>query len=259
MNRFDIHADDYALSVHSDDDILHLCGNGNLDSISIIPNLSIFESAVQKFKEMQQKTAKKILVSVHLNFMEGFPCAERNLIPDLVDENGLFSVSWGKLLLWNYNPFVRAKIRRQLKTEILAQIQKCLRHGICDKTALRLDSHQHPHMIPLVFEAVLEAATELEKDGCSVSYIRNTHDPILFYRGKNLFSLNTVKCLILNFYSVRVARCLKLRNMNTNYLCGVYYSSQMDCRIKDVLPIFSRKAEKKGLSIELLFHPRHNA
>lgn len=101
----------------------------------------------------------------------------------------------------------------------------------------------------------MNGRTEVDLMDCSVSYIRNTHDPILFYRGKNLFSLNTVKCLILNFYSVRVARCLKLRNMNTNYLCGVYYSSQMDCRIKDVLPIFSRKAEKKGLSIELLFHP----
>ena len=256
MNRIiDTHADDYALSENSDNNILTLCENGFLDSISIIPNLRIFESAVRKFKAVQEKSTKNILVSVHLNFMEGHPCAEISSIPDLVDSNGLFSVSWGKPILWNYIPFFRAKIKEQLKVEMIAQIQKCVTAGICECKSIRLDSHQHPHMIPVVFEALKETVYELESRGYAVTYIRNTFDPISFYHGKSLFSVNVLKCFILNFFSRRITKYIQSRGQKINYLCGVYYSGQMDFRIKNVLPVFQKKAEKKNRTVELLFHP----
>ena len=256
MNRIvDIHADDFALSENSDRDILQLCTEGKLDSISIIPNLECFETAAAKFLSIQKKLNKKLLVSVHLNFMEGKCCAEKSLLPDLVDSEGFFTASWGKLFIWNYIPFMREKIKLQLKTEILAQIKKCLDSNIIDKNAIRIDSHQHPHMIPLVFEALKEAVLELEKNGCKIEYIRNTQDPILLYGGKDIFSMNTVKCLILNFYSIKVRKYLASKKLPVNYLCGVYFSGKMDSRLKKVLPKFIRKAEKQKRNIELLFHP----
>ena len=103
MNRIvDIHADDFALSENSDKDILQLCREETLDSISIIPNLECFETAVANFLSIQEKSDKKILVSVHLNFMEGKCCAEKSLLPDLVDSEGFFTAYWGKLFIWNY-------------------------------------------------------------------------------------------------------------------------------------------------------------
>ena len=114
MNRIvDIHADDFALSENSDKDILQLCKEGKLDSISIIPNLECFETAVAKFLSVQEESDKKILVSVHLNFMEGKCCAEKSLLPDLIDSEGFFTASWGKLFIWNYIPFMRKKIKIQ--------------------------------------------------------------------------------------------------------------------------------------------------
>ena len=251
----DIHADDFALSEKSDRDILQLCSEGKLDSISIIPNLECFETAVAKFLSVQEESDKKILVSVHLNFMEGKCCAEKSLLPDLIDSEGFFTASWGKLFIWNYIPFMRKKIKIQLKTEILAQIKKCIAANVIDKNAIRIDSHQHPHMIPLVFEALKEAVLELENDGCKIEYIRNTQDPILLYGGKDIFSMNTIKCLILNFYSQKVKKYLVSKKLPVNYLCGVYFSGKMDSRLKKVLPKFIKKAETQERNIELLFHP----
>mgnify|MGYP004616052121 CR=1 FL=1 len=256
MNRIvDIHADDFALSENSDRDILQLCSEEKLDSISIIPNLECFENAAANFLSVQEKSDKKILVSVHLNFMEGKCCAEKSFVPDLVDSEGFFTASWGKLFIWNYIPLMRRKIKLQLKTEILAQIKKCLDANIIDKNAIRIDSHQHPHMIPVVFEALKEVVLELENDGCKIEYIRNTEDPIFLYGGKDIFSMNTVKCLILNFYSIKVRKYLVSKKLPVNYLCGVYFSGKMDSRLKKVLPKFIKKAEKQERNIELLFHP----
>lgn len=251
----DIHADDFALSEKSDRDILQLCAEGKLDSISIIPNLECFETAVAKFLAVQEESDKKILVSVHLNFMEGKCCAEKSLLPDLIDSEGFFTASWGKLFIWNYIPFIRKKIKIQLKKEILAQIKKCIAANVIDKNAIRIDSHQHPHMIPVVFDALKEAVLELENDGCKIEYIRNTQDPILLYGGKDIFSMNTIKCLILNFYSQKVKKYLVSKKLPVNYLCGVYFSGKMDSRLKKVLPKFIKKAETQERIIELLFHP----
>lgn len=256
MNRIvDLHADDFALSENSDRDILQLCAEGKLDSISIIPNLECFETAVAKFLSVQEESDKKIFVSVHLNFMEGKCCAEKSLLPDLVDSEGFFTASWSKLFIWNCIPFLRKGIKIQLKTEILAQIKKCIDTNIIDKNAIRIDSHQHPHMIPIVFDALKEAVLELENNGCKIEYIRNTQDPILLYGGKDIFSMNTVKCLILNFYSKKVKKHLVSKKLPVNYLCGVYFSGKMDSRLKKVLPKFIKKAETQERNIELLFHP----
>ena len=187
--------------------------------------------------------------------MEGKCCAEKSLLPDLADFEGFFTASWGKLFIWNYIPLMRKKIKLQLKTEILAQIKKCLDANVINKNAIRIDSHQHPHMIPLVFEALKEAVLKLEKSGCKIEYIRNTQDPIFLYGGKDIFSMNTVKCLILNFYSIKVRKFLVSKKLPVNYLCGVYFSGKMDSRLKKVLPKFIRKAEKQKRNIELLFHP----
>lgn len=251
----DFHADDYALSQNSDDDIINLCKEGKLDSISIIPNLQVFESSVLKLNEAKKHFPKKIKISVHLNFMEGKPVSDCDLIRDLVDEKGFFCVSWGKLLIWNYNLFKRKKIKEQLAREISAQIEKCIEAEVFHIDCLRIDSHQHPHMIPLFRQAIFDA---LKDKNYKIEYIRNTNDPINFYKKskseKTNFS-NILKCLILNHYSKRFSKILKKNNLPDSYLCGVYYSGKMDERIENALPIFNGEAKKHNRQFELLFHP----
>ncbi len=254
----DIHADDYALTPHSDADILELCRLGKLDSLSILPNMDCFEQAAAALQEKESSFPVRLKFSIHLNFMEGKCCAERSLVPHLVDADGYFTASWGRLFFWNYNPVLRKTIRKELKAEIIAQTERLMQSGLFGTSPLRFDSHQHPHMIPLVFDALCDAIAE---KGWNVEYIRNSEDPLRFYMGKlrlypSYSPVNAVKCCILNFYAGAVRRKLKKLGLPASLLCGVFFSSEMDGkRLSCILPAFKRKAEKTGRPLEILFHP----
>ena len=254
---FDFHADDFAVSSSSSRDIVHLAEKGVLDSISIIPNMSAFEQAAPLLKSFPQVVKK----SVHLNFMEGKSCLPASKIPNMVDENGCFKVSWGSLLLANFNPLKRKAVKEQLAAEIVAQVEKCIAAGVVNSMALRLDSHQHTHMIPMVQDALFDAVDCLEKQGRKVVFIRNTEDPISPYfrsiktLGRFSFS-NMLKCIILNSFSFRLKKKLDKRGLPIGYLCGVFYSGHMDEeRLRVVLPLFEKLAKKKNRRVEVLFHP----
>ena len=254
---FDFHADDYALSISASQDIIRLGKKGAVDSISILPNMSAFTSGAS-FIEGSLDAVKK---SIHLNFMEGKSCLPTSQLPDLVDENGCFKVSWGSLLLANFNPFKRRILEDQLAAEIVAQVEKCIEAGLVDPMALRLDSHQHTHMIPMVQDALFKAVEQLERQGRKVVFIRNTEDPVSLYfhswRTLRGFSpVNMLKCIILNSFSSRLKKRLNERGLPTGYLCGVFYSGHMDeDRLKAVLPLFESLAKKKNRKVEVLFHP----
>lgn len=259
MNKaiFDFHADDFAVSISSSQDIRSLVEKGAADSISILPNMSVFDSSALLLKSFPQTVRR----SVHLNFMEGRSCLDKDEIPDLVDADGCFKVSWGSLLFSNFNPFRRNILKKQLTAEIVAQVEKCIASGLVDPVSLRLDSHQHTHMIPLVQDALFEAVGRLERQGRKVVFIRNAEDPLFpyFRSWKTLkgFSFpNMLKCIILDSFSFRLKRKLKERNLPIGYLCGVFYSGHMDeDRLAEVLPLFEKLAEKKKCMVEVLFHP----
>ena len=254
---FDLHADDFGVSLSASRDIKSLGEKGCIDSISIIPNMSAFDLSAPLLKSFPPSIKR----SIHLNFMEGKSCLEASQIPDLVDEKGCFKVSWGSLFLANFNPVKRKKIKKQLSAEIAAQVEKCIASGLVDPLSLRLDSHQHTHMIPLVQDALFDAVDELEKQGRKVVFIRNTEDPISLYLHsfktlKGFSFSNMLKCIILNSFSFRIKRKLMERGLPAGYLCGVFYSGHMDQdRLEKVLPLFEKLAVKKKCVVEVLFHP----
>ncbi len=254
---FDFHADDFALSLSSSQDIQTLGCKGAIQSISIIPNMSAFDQAIQLAAALPQNVKR----SIHLNFMEGKSCLGRADVPDLVDDKGFFKVSWGGLLLASYNPFRRNVLRKQLSAEIVAQVEKCIASGLAEPKALRLDSHQHTHMIPLVQDSLFDAIDYLEKGGRKVVFVRNTEDPVMLYlRAKGALQgfspVNIIKCLILNLFSIRLKAGLAKRNLPIGYLCGVFYSGHMDKEhLNRVLPAFEVRARKESRTVEVLFHP----
>ena len=255
----DFHADDFGISENSCNDINDLIEKGYLDSISVLPNMSSFAYAVKLFNE--GKYRDRIDVTIHLNFLEGHCCANIEEIPDLVDEKGFFRISWGSLFKWNYNCLIRKKIQKQLVSEILAQTRKCIDSGIVSKENLRFDGHQHTQMIPIVFESLIDACEILKKEGCIITFIRNSQDSIGPYLRvkairKSFEKVNLIKCLILNFYSHRIEIKLKKNDIPIYGLCGVFFSGKMDFnRLNMVLPSIAKKAERKNQKIEVLFHP----
>ena len=71
MKNIDIHADDYALTVNTSKDMLECMKAGKLNSISIVPNTSVFEECMGLLYQEIPTLPFLPLMSVHLDFVEG--------------------------------------------------------------------------------------------------------------------------------------------------------------------------------------------
>lgn len=271
MNKPDIHADDYALTRNTSKDMLACMRAGKLDSISIVTNMSCFDACMELLYDEIPKLPFLPFLSVHLDFVEGRSLAGRAKTPDLVKAGSdLMGLGWGGLFLSSYLPGKRRKIKAQLTCEIKAQLAKgkkaidrCMeiaaRAGIpCAQKGLRIDSHQHAHMIPVVWEALLAAVGE---EGYAVEYIRNSKEVLsTFVTDVSLYKtyrpINFVKNRLLALYSHQVDRYCKENGLRQMYLWGLIMSGRMDKqRIEKLYPKMRRRAVRDGRELEILFHP----
>lgn len=179
----DIHADDYALSPNTSREMLDLMLNGILDSISIIPNMTCFDECMDMLKCQIPDLPFLPKMSVHINLVEGLRLSGS----DYTHETPLIQSTWKSLFLASYDPIHRNTVKNQLRSEISAQIKRvqplideCIRIAVsadipCIQTRIRIDSHQHTHMIPVVWDALCEC---LEADHLEPEYIRNSKEPL---------------------------------------------------------------------------------
>lgn len=244
------HADDFAVSTHVSEVIASCVEEGYLQSISIMPNMKCFEKSLTIFNEIKDM----VKASVHLNIMEGYCVADKTKIPLLTDERGRFTVSWGKLLI--YSLIRPEQLKQQLKIEFKAQINKIV-EIMPDGYKIRVDSHQHTHMIPLVFKSLTEL---LEEENYDVEYIRMAKEQILpFLTHRELWTTysaaNAIKNVILNVmarYDMRLIRGKK--GIGTAEFMGLFFSGCMDAeRVGKVLPDILKKSREE--TVEVLFHP----
>lgn len=247
------HADDYGLFPAQSQRILDCHRMGGLNGISVIPNGPFFAQCMDMLAPYQEE----IQIAVHLNFMEGKSICAREDADLLVDEEGNFNVSFGKLLLRSVLSG-RERYRSQLRKEISAQIHAVLPY-ISGKP-LRIDSHAHYHMIPVVFDALMDVILE---QALPVSYIRIPREDIKIYRRckRKLVGfrpVNLLKTLILN--------CLSKRNLSKyrdftarleqSVFMGVMYSGRMCIQnIQALRPEAELLAERLHQNIEILAHP----
>ena len=259
MYTIDVHADDYGLTMNTSKGILDGIKAGKLNSISVMPNTSCFEEAKEYFFENLE--GENIpAISVHLNFMEGYCVGKKEELSYLVDDEGLFNISWGTLVKYNYSFWVRKKVKEQLKTEIRAQINRvACGYGLFEEgKKLRVDSHQHTHMIPIVMEALTEVISE---DKIPTEYIRISKEPWTVYMKKAGFLpsyriINMIKVVILNRYSIKGEKLIKKLGLSKMLLSGVMLSGKMDIvRVSTLLPDLKKYADKKNVQLEVLFHP----
>ncbi|MDD3665035.1 MAG: ChbG/HpnK family deacetylase [Bacteroidales bacterium] len=255
--KIDIHIDDYAISVNASKTILELVRQNKVNSISIIPNFECFSQCMSMLdKELSIYPIGKLKIAIHLNFMEGKSCASYKDVKNLVDEKGRLSASWGSLLLASYNPFIYKKVKNQLKQEIRFQIKQ-IRDNLSEDYKIRLDSHQHTHVIPIVFNALCEVIVE---DKLNIEYIRIPKEPIfLFLRHTEFFNtyslINLLKNLILNMYGTLAERKIRSWDIEYTIMWGILMSGNMDWnRVKNLLHDFQNYAYLKKRDLEILFH-----
>ncbi|MCM1386122.1 MAG: ChbG/HpnK family deacetylase [Bacillus sp. (in: Bacteria)] len=271
MPEIDVHADDYALTVHTSADILDCMKKGKLNSISIVPNMSCFAECMEMLYEAVKTLPFLPVMSVHLDFVEGRCLAGAKEVPLLASpDSDLTGLSWGKLFLFSYHPMKRKAVKIQLEKEIKAQIEtgwqaisRCMEiagknHIACKQKGLRIDAHQHAHMIPVVWEALTEV---IDREGYPVEYIRNSKEVLGAFLSevslwKTYRPINFVKNRILSFYSHKVDRYAAQHSMEKMYLWGLVMSGHMDYdRIVILYPKIAAKAQKENRTLEFCMHP----
>lgn len=249
------HADDFGANREISEHILDCFREGALNSLSVLPNSPYMEESMTLLETYRSRLA----VSLHLNLAEGHCVADADELSLLVDERGMFSISFFKLLLLSYTP-KRKALKRQIRLEMKAQLQKMLPYV----SELRLDSHQHYHMIPIVLESIFAAVDELKQEGTCVpeiSFLRIPAEPIFpFLKHPKLFRtyrpINLVKNIVLNVLNFADRGQLSPYRRKTAVFWGIFMSGKMDLqRVQILKKEFVKIAEKKKLPLEILCHP----
>ena len=282
----EFHADDYGLFPEQSKRILRCITEGACNGISIMPNSPYLSECMemlarsgvstgaadsgqsdlipgQQVSEQPapgQSEERRVRVTVHLNLVEGQALSAPDHVSLLTDGEGIFRIGFGKLFLRSYLPG-RAKLRAQICEEFRAQIRRCLPYMPADD--VRLDSHTHTHMAPVVFDAMMDAAAA---ENLQIANIRIPAEIPSVYRkhSKELTDqafINRIKVFILNFCARRnlskykdtaFAPCLR----NPAVFAGVMCSGRMNpANISAIHADLEKEAASRGTELELLFHP----
>lgn len=250
----EFHADDYGLFPAQSQRILDCHRQGCLNGVSIMPNspyLSQFMKALEPYRD-------QIALTVHLNLIEGASLCGHEEVPLLTDASGVLCSSFFGLCLHSFLPD-RERYRCQLKKELRRQIQ-AVRSHLEPGAPLRLDGHAHYHMIPVVFDALMDVITE---DRLPVSYIRIPREyPRLYLRHlkqlQDVSPVNFLKVFILNLFARRAERKYgsQLASYCPTLFLGVFLSGRMHQEnVAQILPDALALARSKGIGVEILAHP----
>ena len=242
-------ADDYGISEGANSRIENCLENGVLNKISVLPNGKVLD-----FKK--RLSDKDAILSLHINLVEGRPLSNPDDVDLLVSESGYFKYSFIGLFFLSISN-KRKEFEKQVYTEIQSQI-KFWKTAMGEDTFISIDSHQHTHMIPLIFKTLMRV---IEDEGLTVQSIRIPAEPILpyvftpsLYFEYNLIGL--IKQWLLKTFALVNRRELKTSKIQSAYFMGILFSGKLnEARIRKLLPHYLKLANKYNKNIEIGFHP----
>ena len=241
MAHLIINADDLGADIDVDRGIIEAFQHGILTSATLLVTFAPHweESALAA-------SAAGLPTGVHLSLTHGYAVAPRDRIPDLINDRGRFALSAGRLITMGS----RAKrengdLYEQIRTELEAQIDLVQGRGF---TISHLDSHQHVHMNPAIFEIVEDLATE--HDIAAVRFVRERFFSFQLRHGvlANLRRKNYLKALLVRRLAARIAP--RLRTNETFF--GVTQSDTID---KWIFTRLLRSIARTDLVWEVGMHP----
>lgn len=287
--KIELHADDYGETVNTSLDILEHVKKGNLDGFSLLTNFGCFDECASLLKEAVKLGEMPFLpfISIHVDVVEGRMLSKVDSLAGSgnIGNAPLIPWTWSDLFLASNHIPVNCvtndsdfrihkagykEVYGSLKSEIAAQIAKgyefideiqkiAAEAGVpYTPQKLRVDSHQHTHMLPIVWKALMEVIRE---SGYEVDYIRNSHEPLGVFlkatnKGISWDKVNIIKNRILTFYAPKVEKYLRHKGIYPMYAWGLVMSGRMDMeRIKAVMPAMLDLCKKDGRSLELIIHP----
>ncbi len=243
-----ISADDYGLCSNTSANIQKCIDKGALNKVSVFPNLDTID--LHKISKN-----RSIRISLHLNLVEGKCMADAEGINLIADKNGNLKhtfVGLFKLSILHTKEF-EAQVYKEIKAQVL--FWKSI---LPTDSPFCIDSHQHTHMIPAVFKALLKV---LNDEKINPDYMRIPAEPLLPYiKTPSLYftykPINIIKqWLLKSLWLINKSQARKY-NIPASYFFGILLSGKMDeKRVSKILPKYKKLAEKFGRDIEVLFHP----
>ena len=281
-----LQSDDYGESYNTSRDILELVKKGHLDGISVITNMKDHEKYHDMFMKAIPQMKRLPYITLHLDLVEGrlIGTADHDLDPIIAaassDRDDLIPWTWKSLFLLSFHLPVRnrngnrmryGEVLEQLKTEIACQLRRgydfiseaqsiATASGIpFEHQTYRIDSHQHAHLIPIVWKALTYL---IEKNNLAFDHIRTAHEPLWpfiknlgFGRG-GVRPIGIIKNRILAILAPKAERYIRDNGEKPAYLWGLVMTGHMDLdRIDRVMPHMLKVCEKKGYDLELNIHP----
>ena len=159
--RLIINADDFGLCESVNKGIVEAHTKGVLTSTTIMANMPAAQQAVDLAKNLPT-----LGLGVHLNLTAGKPLCQDNTVKLILDSQGHFALSPGKLALAS---LITGKVRTAIETELASQIQWLIDKSI---KPTHLDSHKHIHAFLSIFPIVCRLAKRF-----SIPAIRYTYEP----------------------------------------------------------------------------------
>ena len=142
-------ADDFGLCTGVNAGVIASHQGGVVRSASLIATGEAFDEAAD-----YARNNPSLDIGLHLALCDGVPVSDSARVPSLVTSDGRFDKSWSGFL----RRYLRGKISlRDVEAELRAQLEKSL---ACGLRISHLDSHQHLHALPGIFEIVLRLAEE---------------------------------------------------------------------------------------------------
>ena len=241
-------ADDYGISKDCNNRIEECLDNGVLNKTSVLPNGELADFKTRPI----YRNAK---IALHINLVEGFPLSDPKDIDLLVSKTGTFKYSFiGLFFLSLFGK--RRKLEKQLYHEIKKQV--AFFKELMGESTVSIDSHQHTHMIPLVFKTLMRV---IEDEQLQVECLRYPAEPVSpyiltpsLYLSYSLSGL--IKQWLLKFLSLFNRKKLKKSKIKTTYFIGVLFSGSVtEEKINKILPRYLNLAKKHGKAVEIGIHP----
>jgi chitin disaccharide deacetylase len=240
-----VHADDCGLSAGITDAIIRCYDHGWLRRTSVIVNGAGWAHALS---ELRRRPG--LSVALHLNLFEGRPLSKPADVDLLVDRRGTFNRGFAALWLAGLRPG-GARLRRQVRLEMRRQIDRFL-EGLPDRGAMIVDGHVHYHVVPAVFNELMELCAEYP-----IGTVRLPREP-LYWPGRGPSRpplVNVAKNIVLQALSVRARPALRARRLQSaDAFIGVLGTGAMT--LEHVRAGLDRlRSGRRGGTVEILFHP----
>lgn len=241
--RFVLNADDFGLSKASNKAVFEGYQAGILKSVSLIPNGKGFDEAIQEILPQ----CSDLGVGIHLNITDGNSISDN--IDMLIDSDFRFKNTFWDLLLKSYGP-KRKVFFEQVEREFRCQIEK-----VMSRTRVtHLDSHQHVHSIPPLFEIVSRLAQEYNIKQVRTHYEKFYLVPDLYKHLGIRYFINILKTGLLGFFTIfNEATVVKYGLKTNDYIIGIIYGSLMDSL---VISYGSKAVKYNEVTVEAIIHPR---